>query len=157
MAGGPGPLKSDSPVIPKAATYAAAAPSGGVALGSVQHTSGTASSSPHQITLSGFSAGTLSSGLLVVGISSNNQPATSITFGGAQLTKVVSSFHNNDAEFWYLLTPTGTEDIVATMAGPTSAVVGAYVLYGVDLSNPIPTATRGFATASSSPAISTKV
>jgi hypothetical protein len=51
----------------------------------------------------------------------------------------VQSFINNDAEFWYLTNPSGTANIVVTMLGPTSVVVGAYSLSGVDQTNPVPT------------------
>src|SRR4030081_1209859 len=71
MAGGLGPPpKPSSRAIPAAANSAAGSPAGGIALGNVQHTSGSVSSSPYQVTISGFDAGTQS--LLVVGISSNN-------------------------------------------------------------------------------------
>jgi len=141
--------KPDSLIAHGSAAPAAATPSGSIVQGSVQQTSGTVSSSPYQVTISGFTAGTQGGRLLVVGISANNENASSVAFGSAPLKKVASSFHNNDAEFWYLPDPTGTGDIVVTMAGPTSVVAGAYLLSGVDLTNPIPTATRSHARASS--------
>jgi hypothetical protein len=117
-------------------------------------TSGTVSLPPFQIALSGFNAGTGNNRLLVVGVSANNNNVVSVTFGGVQLTRAVSSFNNNDAEFWYLANPTGTGDIVVTFSGPTSAVVGAFSFSGVSQSSPIPTTAANFSTAASSPSIS---
>lgn len=111
---------------------------GGIVLEKVATTSGTVSSSPYQLTISGFSSSS-NSDLLLVGVSANNNYVASVTFGGAALAKKASSFHNNDAEFWYLENPGSSGNIVVTMSGPTSAVVGAYSFSGVDLSNPIPT------------------
>jgi hypothetical protein len=77
-----------------------------------------------------------------------------VTYGGVALIRAVSSFHNNDAEFWYLENPVGTADIVVTMAGPTSVVVGAYSFSGVDQTNPIPTTAANYATGAGSPTVS---
>ncbi|MGI0007304.1 MAG: hypothetical protein ACREAR_04830, partial [Nitrosotalea sp.] len=126
----------------------------GITLNNVQSTSGTVSSSPYQITLANFNAGTGNNRLLVVGVSANNNIASSITFGGVPLTKAVSSFHNNNAEFWYLKNPTGTGNILVTMSGATSAVVGAYSFSGVDQTSPITTTSSNFNSAASSPAVS---
>ena len=63
-------------------------------------------------------------------------------------------FYNNDAEFWYLTNPSGTGDIVVTMSGPTSVVVGAYSFSGVDQGNPLPTTAILHNTAVGSPKIS---
>ena len=90
----------------------------------------------------------------MVGIEANNNNVASITFGGVALTRVAASFHNNDAEFWYLKNPIGTADIVVTMAGPTSVVVGAYSFSGVDQTKPIPTTAANYATGAGSPTIS---
>jgi len=103
----------------------------------LQSTSGAVSSSPYQITLSSFNMGGGSNRLLVVGVEANNNYVTSVTFGGVPLTFVVQSFINNDAEFWYLTNPAGTANIVVSMLGATSVVVGAYSLSGVDQTNPI--------------------
>ena len=131
------------------------AATGTIALNGVQTTSGTLSKSPFQITLSNFNAGTSSDGVLIVGIMANNNLATSVTFGGIPLVRVVSSFSNNDAEFWYLKNPTGTANIIVTMGGSTSVVVGAYSFSGVDQTNPIPTtATNHNIKTTSSPTIS---
>ena len=130
------------------------APVTGIRLNSIQTTSGTVSSSPYQLTLSNFNAGTSSNNLLVVGVSANNNVVASVTFGGVHLSKKASSFSNNDAEFWYLVNPSGTGNIVVTMAGSTSAVVGAYSFSGVDQTTPIPTSTTNHNTAASSPTIS---
>ncbi|MDE2589937.1 MAG: fibronectin type III domain-containing protein, partial [Patescibacteria group bacterium] len=111
---------------------------GNIVLNNVQSTSGTLSSSPHQITISNFNAGTGNNRLLVVGVSANNNAVSSITFGGVPLTQAVSSFNNNDAEFWYLKNPTGTGNVVVTMSGSTSAVIGAYAFSGVNQTQPIP-------------------
>jgi hypothetical protein len=123
-------------------------------LSNSQSSSGEVSLPPFQTTLSNFDVGTGDKRLLVVGVSANNNIAMSVTFGGVQLTQAVSSFHNNDAEFWYLVNPTGTGDIVVTFAGPTAAVVGAYALSGVSQSSPIPTTATIHSTAASSPSVS---
>src|SRR5579872_1762484 len=112
--------------------------SGSIILNNIQSTSATVSSSPYQITISNVNAGS-SNNLLVVGISANNNAVKSVTYGGVSLTREVSSFNNNDAEFWYLVNPTGTGNVVVTMAGSTSAVVGVYSFSGVDQTTPIPT------------------
>jgi hypothetical protein len=122
----------------------------------VQYGSGTVSSAPYQATLSGFNAGSGNNRLLVVGVSANNAGATSVTFGGVALTQAASSFTNNDAEFWFLTNPTGTGNVVVTMGGPTSVVVGVYAFSGVDQANPIPTTSTNHdsSTTFSSPTIS---
>jgi len=109
---------------------------------------------PYEITIPNFNAGAGSNRLLIVGVEANNHNAISVSFGGAQLSRAVWSFHNNDAEFWYLVSPSGAGDIVVTLAGPTSAVVGAYSFSGVDQANPIPTTALGHNTSPDSPAIS---
>ena len=114
------------------------APTSGIVLNNIKTTSGTTSSA-NQMTLANFDAGTGSNQLLLVGTSANNNKVASVTFGGIPLTKVVSSFFNNDAEFWYLKNPSGTGNIVVTMNGPTQAVVGVYSISGVNQTNPIPT------------------
>ncbi|MDE1862851.1 MAG: fibronectin type III domain-containing protein, partial [Thaumarchaeota archaeon] len=108
-----------------------------IVLGSTQSTSGTVSSSPYQLTISNFNVGTGTDRLLVVGVSANNANAVSVTFGTSQLSQAVSSFQNNDAEFWYLVNPTGTGNIVVTLSGSASAVVGAYSFSGVNQASPI--------------------
>lgn len=127
---------------------------GAISLTSIQSTSGTVSSSPYQLTLANVNAGTANNSLLVVGISANNDDASSVMFGSAQLTKAVASFNNNDAEFWYLKNPSGTGNIEVTMKGPTSVVVGAYLLSGVNTTNPIVTSAKNFNSSPSSPMIS---
>lgn len=112
----------------------------GITLNSVQTTSGTVSTSPYAITLSNFNVGTGSNRLLLIGIEANNNGATGVTFGGTELTQAVSHFSNDDTEFWYLKNPSGTGDIVVTMGGATSVVVGAYSFFGANQTNPIPTA-----------------
>jgi hypothetical protein len=134
-------------------TTAVSDPSG-IALTEMMSTSGAVSSPSYQITLSNFNAGTGSDRLLVVGVSADDNNVASITFGNASLTQAVSSFYNNDAEFWYLTNPNGTANIVVTMAGETSVVVGGYALSGVDQIDPIPTTASNYSTASSSPSIS---
>ncbi|GEM_PF-1739948 len=126
--------------------------SSGIVLEGVKTVSGTTSSSPYQIVMTGFSSAT-NSDLLLVGVSANNNYVASVTYGGASLTKGTSSFHNNDAEFWYLENPGSSGNIVVTMSGSTSAVVGAYSFAGVDLSNPIP-ATASNYKASGNPTVS---
>lgn len=134
-------------------TAADTATTGSIVLNNVQTTSGTVSSS-NQMTLSSFNVGTSSNSLLVVGISANNADAASVTYGGVPLTKAVSSFNNNYAAFWYLVNPSSTGDVVVTMNGPTSAVVGAYSYSGVDQTNPIPTVSKTSSTTAGSPSIS---
>jgi hypothetical protein len=124
-----------------------------ISLSAVKDASGTVSSSPYQITIPGFAVGTRSDRLLLVGVSANNDNVASVTFGGVALKSEVSSFYNNDAEFWYLLNPSGKGNIVVTMAGPTSVTVGAYALAGVSQSNPLPTHVAKYNTGSSSPSI----
>jgi len=130
-----------------------APPTNGIVLNGIKSTSGTVSPS-NQITLGNFTAGTGNNRLLVVGVETNNNDVASVTFGGVQLSQAVKSFFNNDAEFWYLKNPVGTGNIVVTTSGPTSAVVGAYSLSGVDQTNPIPTSTTNHNTISNSPTIS---
>ena len=126
---------------------------GGIALNGVQTTSGTLGS-PSQVTLPNFNAGTGSDRLLVVSVAANDNQVASITFGGTLLTQAVASFFNNDAELWYLANPAGAADIVVTMIGPTSVVVGAYSFSGVNQTGPIPTSATNYSTAAGSPTIS---
>ena len=128
-------------------------PSSIITLNNVQSTSGSTSPS-NPIMLADFNVGTGNNRLLVVGVSADNSNVGSVTFGGVPLTKKVSSFHNNDAEFWYLTNPTGTGTIVVTMTGSTSAIVGAYSFSGVNQSSPLPTSITIYNSAVSSPAIS---
>lgn len=125
-----------------------------IVLNNVQSTSGMILSSPYQITLSNFNIGDGDNRLLVVGASANNNSVISVTFGGSPLRKAVSSFHNNDAELWYMTNPSGTANIVVTMNGTTSAVIGAYAFSGVDQSNPIPNNSTNYNNATSSPTVS---
>ena len=125
---------------------------GGIVLNNVKVTSGTVSASPYQFTISGFSSST-NTDLLVVGVSANSNGVASVTYGGVPLTQKVLTFHNNDAEFWYLGNPGSSGNVVVTMTGPTSAAVGAYAFSGVDLTNPIPT-TATVNKASGNPSIS---
>jgi len=53
-----------------------------------------------------------------------------------------------------LKNPTGTGNIVVTMAGATSAVVGAYSFSGVDPTTPIPTSATNYNAANNSPTVS---
>jgi len=135
-----------------ATTSASTGGSTSIVLNNVQSTSGTVSSS-NQITLSNFNAGTSNDRLLIVGVSANNNNVASITFGGVPLTNDVHSFSNNDAEFWYLTNPTGTGDIVVTMSGPTSVVVGAYSFSGINQTSPLPTSITKHNTTPDSPSI----
>lgn len=125
-----------------------------IALNSVKTTSGTISKAPFQITLSNFNSGTGSNRLLLVGVSADNNNVATVTFGEVALTQAVSSFYNNDAEFWYLVNPSGTANIIVTMTGPTAVIVGAYALSGVDQASPIPTLVTAHNTSPSSPSIS---
>ncbi len=127
-------------------------PSNGLSINNVKSTWGATSS--NQITLANFNASGGSDGLLVVGIGANNNNVASVTFGGVPLTKAVSSFYNNDAEFWYLKNPSGTANIVVTTAGATKIVVGAYSFAGVNQTNPLPTHVARHNTTLSSPTVS---
>ena len=138
----------------QATTGGAASATEGIVLNGVASASATTSASPFQITISNFAAGGGTDRLLVVGISANENNVASVTFGGMPLMQAASSFYNNDAEFWYLKNPSGTANVVVTMAGKTSAVVGAYAFSGVDQSDPIPTTAANHNTGSGSPSIS---
>ena len=125
----------------------------GIAITSTASTSGAASLPSYQITLSNFAAGAGSDSLLVVGVSANNASVASVTFGGVALTNAVASYYNNDAEFWYLVAPSGTANIVVTMTGATQVVVGAYAFAGVDQTDPITSQASAYNTSPSSPSI----
>jgi hypothetical protein len=116
---------------------------------------GTSSSA---ITIYKFKPGAESNRLMVVGVEANEQSVNSITFGGVSLTQAVSSFTNNDAEFWYLKNPSSTPaDLVVTMSGGThssSFVIGAYSFFGVNQTAPIATTNSTHNTSASSPSIS---
>ncbi|HEX5457900.1 MAG TPA: fibronectin type III domain-containing protein [Candidatus Nitrosotalea sp.] len=109
----------------------------GITLSNTQSTSGTISS--NTITISGFDTGSGSNRLLVVGVSANNNNVASVTFGGIALKNIAASFYNNDAEFWYLKNPSGAENVIVTMNGPTQSIVGAYAFSGVNQTLPIST------------------
>jgi len=125
-----------------------------IALNNIGSTSGVVSKPPFQITLSNFNAGTGSNRLLLVGVSANMNTVASVSFGGVALKQAVGSFYNNDAELWYLVNPSGVANIVVTMTGATSVVVGAYAFSGVNQVNPIPTKVTQYNTSPSSPQIS---
>ena len=144
---------TSSPSNTASATTSAPPPPTGIVLNTIQSTSGVVPSS-NQITLANFNAGTGDNRLLVVGVSTDSSDVSSITFGGVSLTNKVHSFYNNDAEFWYLKNPTGSGDVVVTMNGPTSAVVGAYSFSGVNQTSPLPTGTIKHNTTPNSPNIS---
>lgn len=122
---------------------------GSIVLNGTKTTSGTAVTPFFQITLSNFNVGTNNNRLLVVGVESSHNSVSSITFNGTSLTKAVSSFEHNNAELWYLKNPNGTGNIVVTMNGVASVVVGAYSIFGVDQTNPIPTTAQNNSTAGS--------
>lgn len=123
----------------------------GITLNNVQSTSGTTSS--NQITLPNFDSGNGNNKLLVVGVGADSSDVNSITFNGISMTRKAGSFYNNDAEFWYLKNPSGTGDIVVTMNGQTSAVVGAYSFSGVNQTAPLPTSTTKHNTSPNNPNI----
>ncbi|TLX90775.1 MAG: hypothetical protein E6K93_05565, partial [Thaumarchaeota archaeon] len=111
---------------------------GSIQLDNTWKTSGAVSSSPYQITLP-VNIGTGSNRALIVVVEANNNVASTITYNGIPMTKAISSFTSNDAEIWYQANPaSGAHNIVVTMAGSTSVIVGAYSLFGVDQTNPIP-------------------
>lgn len=124
----------------------------GIVLNNIQSTSGTVSAS-NQMTLTNFDSGTGNNKLLVVGVGADNSDVNSITFNGMSLTRKAGSFYNNDAEFWYLKNPSGTGDVVVTMNGQTSAVVGAYSFSGVNQTTPLPSSTTKHNTTPNSPNI----
>lgn len=132
---------------------------GGIGLTGTQSTSGSATAPPFQLTISNFNAGTGANHLLVVGISSNNQAATSVTFAGLALTRAALSYYNEDSEFWYLdgmpsgYPASGVGNIVVTMGGPTSAAVGAYAFTGVDQGIPIATVATSHNSVAGSPTV----
>ena len=132
------------PLLPEASAQ------GGITLNNAKSTTAMLSTS---VTLSGFNVGSGSDRLLVVGIESDNQGATSVKFGTTALTRAVYHFSNDDTEFWYLKAPNGTANIVVTMGGMTDAVVGAYSLAGVNQTDPVPTTATNSA-ASGNPTIS---
>jgi YVTN family beta-propeller protein len=135
-----------------ATTQSVTPPPTGIVLNNIQSTSGAVSSS-NQITLSNFNTGTGNNKLLVVGVSADSSDVNSITFNGLSLTRKAGSFYNNDAEFWYLKNPTGTGDVIVTMNGPTSTVVGTYSFSGVNQTSPLPTSASKHNTTPNSPNI----
>ena len=138
--------------------------SSGITLMATGSASADVSQPPYQLTLANFNPGTGANRLLLVGVSSNYKNVASVTFGALQLTQAgsTSSFHNSDAEFWYLdgtppNYPTGPANIVVTFGiwpGPTSAVIGAYAFSGVDQGTPIAGMVTNHNSAASSPTIS---
>lgn len=142
------------PMVETSNIFATSSISDTAMVSNTQSTSGTVSTSPYKITLANFNVGAGSNTLLVVGVSANNADVASVTFAGASLTKAVSSFNNNDAEFWYLTNPSGSGNVVVTMSGSTSVAVGAYAFSGVDQSSPIATTSTNTASTASSPTIS---
>ena len=147
------PISTPVPSLTNTVTSTLTATNENIVLNNVQSKSGMTSLTNH-MTLSSFNAGTGTDRLLVVGISANDINAVAVTFGGIPLTQAVSSFSNHDSEFWYLKNPSGTANIVITMAGSAAAVVGAYAFSGVDQADPIPTTATNFATVDSNPSIS---
>ena len=119
-----------------------ASATGTIVLNGTKTTSGTASLPSFQITISNFNVGTDNNRALVVGVEASSKAVNSITFNGTSLTKAVNSFNSNDAELWYMKNPNGTGNIVVTMNGPASVVVGAYSFFGVDQTNPISNTTK---------------
>ncbi|MGI0058247.1 MAG: spherulation-specific family 4 protein, partial [Nitrosotalea sp.] len=125
-----------------------------IVLNSKSTAAGNGIPSPFKITMYKFSPGNGSNRLLVVGVSASSKSATSVKFGTASLTQAVSSFHHNDAEFWYLKNPSSTPaDLVVTMSGTTPFAVGTYSFSGVDQAIPIATTNSTNNTSSSSPKI----
>lgn len=146
-------LSSMGMLSPEAAGQVPSAPPSGIVLENVQSASGTTSPA-NQVTLPNFSPGSGSNMLLVVGISANNASATSVTFNGVPMAQASASFQNNDAEVWYLTSPSNTGNIVVNMSAPTQAVVGAYSFANVDLNNPVAVTASSHSTTPGSPSIS---
>lgn len=120
--------------------WQAYAASGSISLDNVQSTSGTVTLSPFQVTLSNFVIGSGTNKVLIVGVESSAGTVSGITYGGVALTQVISKSNTVETEFWILKNPSsGTADIVVTMSGSSTVVMGAYSFFGVDQTNPIPT------------------
>jgi hypothetical protein len=114
-----------------------------VSLMNMATTSGTLSSSPYQITLSNFNAGSGTNRILIVGVSGvGGTTVSSVTFAGTPLQQAVGKHDSYDSELWYLVQPTGSGDIVVTMQNSDYVVVGAYAFSGVDQTTPIPTVAK---------------
>jgi len=139
--------------------------SSSITLTATASTSAYVSQPPYQLTLANFNPGTGTNRLLLVGVSANYNSVASVTFGGLQLTQAGStySFHNSDAEFWYLdgtptNYPTGPANIVVTLgtllSGSTPAVIGAYAFSGVDQGTPLAAMVTNHNSVDSSPTIS---
>jgi hypothetical protein len=119
--------------------WQAYAASGSIVLDNVQSTYGTVAL-PFQVTLSNFVVGSGTNKALIVAVESSTGTVSGITYGGVALTQVISKSNIVETEFWILKNPSsGTADIVVTMSGASTVVVGAYSFFGVDQTNPIPT------------------
>jgi hypothetical protein len=98
-------------------------------------------------TLSSFPVSSNINRLLLVAVAADEASATStVTYGGVALTKAYEINRSvegwsADTGFWYMINPpVGTANIVATVPGNTGPIlIGAYSLYGVDQTNPVPT------------------
>ena len=116
------------------------ATSSSIVLDNVQSTSGTVTLTPFQITLSNFVVGSGTNKVLIVGVESSAGTVSGVTYGGVALTQVISQSNVVESEFWILKNPpSGTADIVVTMSGISTVVVGAYSFFGVDQTTPVPT------------------
>ena len=120
--------------------WQAYAASGSIVLDNVQSTSATAALSPFSVTLSSFTVGGGTNKVLIVGVESSTGTVSGITYGGVALTQIVSKLNTVNTEFWILKNPTsGSADVVVTMSGSSTVIVGAYSFFGVDQTNSIPT------------------
>jgi hypothetical protein len=85
--------------------------------------------------------------ILIVGVSSDqNDPVSTITYNGVNLTKLESEKYGfvNKVELWYLVNPSsGTHNVVVTLSSSSDGLGGGAVTYtGVDQSTPVGTAVK---------------
>lgn len=108
----------------------------------MQSTSDTVTISPFSVTLSNFTVGSGTNKVLIVGIESSSGTVSGVTYGGVALTQIVSKSNTVNTEFWILKNPTsGSADLVVSMSGSSTVIVGAYSFFGVDQINTTPTTT----------------
>jgi hypothetical protein len=78
--------------------------------------------------------------LVTVGTVNGAQNVTSVTYGGASLTRIggiTDASGKVSTDLWYMKAPaTGTADVVVTLAGDASISAGATTFFGVDQTTP---------------------
>ncbi len=115
------------------------AASGSIVLDNVQSNSSTIALPPFQVSLSNFVVGSGTNKFLIVAVQSSSATVSSITYGGSSLSLVSSKSNVVDTEFWKLTNPpSGTANIIVTMSGTSTVVLGAYSFFGVDQTTPTP-------------------